>query len=455
MALTDFTIVRRSLRARLFSTVITALTVAVAVALLLVILSLRDAARAAFVRGTGNAHILVSREASALESVLNSMFYRGAPQAYLLQSDLDWMLDEYPSGPRGVLAFAIPTVVGDSFRGLPVVGTTVDFLRTFEPVAAEPFRFDQGDNFGGPFEIVLGAQAARSTGLRVGQRIYLTHGLGRTSARGNDIAPPEDDHDHAHDEDEHHHHDEGGAPHMHREYAFTIVGILAPTATSHDRALFTHIEGSWVLHAHDRRVAELGDDIDLTTASELTPDDRKITGVLLRMSTISAIQQIADDIRRNGPNLRVASPAAEVQGLLRLVSNIDQLFIALAAAILISSGIGIMLALYNSMAQRRRQIAVLRVLGCSKGRIFGLVLTESAIIGLLGAAAGLALGLAGLRVASEILRARLGLVIDPGVPTVWLLSLAAATTALASLAGLLPAIMAYRTSVLRGLRPLG
>ena len=73
MAMNDFTIIRRSLTARLFSTVITVVMVAVAVGLILVLLSMRDSSRQAFARGAGNMHMLVTRDASPLVSVLNAL----------------------------------------------------------------------------------------------------------------------------------------------------------------------------------------------------------------------------------------------------------------------------------------------------------------------------------------------------------------------------------------------
>ncbi|XOV75243.1 MAG: hypothetical protein ACFHWZ_17730 [Phycisphaerales bacterium] len=65
MALTDFAIIRRSMFGRMFSTVTTVLTVAVAVALMLTLLSLRDSGRQAFERGTGNMDFLISRNPGA------------------------------------------------------------------------------------------------------------------------------------------------------------------------------------------------------------------------------------------------------------------------------------------------------------------------------------------------------------------------------------------------------
>ena len=77
--MSDFTIVLRSLKARLFSTIVTIVTVAIAVALLLTLLTLKSAGGSAFIRGSGNAHLLVSADASPVVSVLNAFFYSGAP----------------------------------------------------------------------------------------------------------------------------------------------------------------------------------------------------------------------------------------------------------------------------------------------------------------------------------------------------------------------------------------
>jgi putative ABC transport system permease protein len=122
---------------------------------------------------------------------------------------------------------------------------------------------------------------------------------------------------------------------------------------------------------------------------------------------------------------------------------------------MVSSGIAIMLALYNSMEQRRRQIAVLRVLGCSRRRIFGLVVTESAILGVAGAIVGIVLAWFGAEAVAIVMNRRLGLVIDAGLPMQAMAAVLLATIALAALAGLIPALRAYRTAVVENLRPLG
>lgn len=446
MAVTDLTIIRRSMTARMFSTVTTIITVAVAVALLLVLLTMRDSARRSFERGSGNAHFVLSAEPDPLTAVLNNVFYARPPRVSIpwprygqLAAGLPISQGEGRRDPAVQDGYAIPIQHGDSFRGQPVMATTPEFLTRFAPVAGSPWAFAQGRAFQFDFEVVLGAAAAARTSLKVGDSIALTHGT--ADSRG----------------------------HVHDDFQFKVVGILAPSGSPHDRALFISLQSAWIIHAQDRLESEHAggdhhdhdhDEEHLATAADLTDADRKITGVYIRLATRAGsdaspvMQQVFSRLRAE-QGVTVAQPADEIRKLFGIISNIDQILLAMAGVVMVSSGIAIMLALYNSMEQRRRQIAVLRVLGCSRPRIFGLVITESAILGMLGAAAGVLLALAGGWIVAAVMKERLGLVIQPSLSPTWILSIAAATVVLASLAGVVPAVMAYRTAVAKNLRPLG
>jgi len=430
MAITDATFITRSLTGRAFSTIVTALTVAIAVALMLVLLGMRDAGREAFARGTGNMHLLISREDSALVSILNNVYYAGAPRRAIDHATVERLEGSHP------WAWFIPTQIGDSYRGRPVVATTRSFFTDFEPAPGDPWAFERGGLFESAFEVVVGSAAAGATGLRVGDEISLTHGA---PGPGGELPV---------------------GVHTHEEYQFTVVGVLEPTGSAHDRALFAPLEGSWVLHAHDRRLAELGPDAGRTTVDDLTDADRQVTAIYTRLITRPSrevpanLQQVFSQLRAD-PSLTVAQPNQEIRRLFRIVGNIDQIIIGLAAVVLVSSGIGILLALYNTMEQRRRQIALLRVLGASRGKVFGLVITESTVLGLIGAAAGVLLSLVGARIVAAALYERLGLVIEPGVDPRIVMLVVVGTLALAAAAGLVPAVSAYRTNVVRNLRPLG
>ena len=420
MALTDIDIVMRSLRVRMFSTVTTVGLVGLAVALMLTILSMREAGRKAFERGTGNMHILVSADASPLVSVLNSVFYARAPQRAL-----DWSrFAEIAADPR--IEWAIPVQQGDSFRGFPTMATTPELFTKFKPDAGVEWRLASGAFLRDTFDVVLGASAARETGVLLGDKVVIAHGIG-----------------------------EGG--HGHEQFVFRVAGILAPTGSAHDRAVFITLNATWMVHADEHRHAENADAVE-PTPENLTPAEKLITGAYLAVKGRAGSQApplvpvVYSDLRKD-PALTVALPGQEIGKLFVIVSNIDRVFIALAAAVLLCSGAGVMLALYNSMEQRRRQIAVLRVLGASRARVFGLILSESALLGLAGAAAGVLMCLAGIAVTADVMKRQLGLVIDATIEPRMAVLVIAGTLVLACLAGVVPAWMGYRTSVARSLRP--
>ena len=429
MAMTDLTIIRRSLVARLFSTITTIITVAVAVALMIVLVTMQDAGRKAFKHGSGDMHLLVSADPGPLVAVLNGVFYANPPQRPIPWAKYEEIAGSFP------YEYAVPTQLGDSYRGQPVMATTRAFFEKFKPDVGRPWQLAQGRIFAAPFEIVLGAGAARHTGLTVGQEVHLSHGA--SSSRKTD--------------DGHH-------ANEHTEFEYTVVGIMKPTGGSHDRALFTDLDSAWTIHAHDRRTRN--DPNATTTPADLTEADKLITGILLRLPTRegsaapAALPQVFYKLRSD-PQITVASPSDQIEKLFVIVGSLNQIFIAMAFVVMISSGIGIMLALYNSMEQRRRQIAVLRVLGASRSRIFGLIVTESAFLGVFGAVVGVGLSIMAMRIVAAAMQMRLGLVIEPNLIPAWTLAIGLGTVALAAVAGVLPAVMAYRTSVAKNLRPIG
>ncbi|HAW95179.1 MAG TPA: hypothetical protein DCX60_02780, partial [Phycisphaerales bacterium] len=214
----DLTIILRSLKARLFSTIVTVLTVAIAVGLLMALLMLRTSGERAFSRGTGNAQLLVSRDASPLESVLNGLFYANAPRNSISMEKYQEIVDSFP------WAWAIPTQLGDSYKGVPVVATNSDFFTDFQPAEGVEWSFIEGRRFARPYELVVGTEAARLSGLKMGDKVALTHGFGNSRESG----------------------------HVHDNHLFEVVGMLDRTDSSHDRAIYTDLAGSWVLHAEDR-----------------------------------------------------------------------------------------------------------------------------------------------------------------------------------------------------------
>lgn len=418
MSMRERTIVLRSMRGRLFSTVTTIVTVAIAVGLMTLILSMRTAVNDAFARGTGNAQMLISQESSPLISVLSTMFYTEMPSTPILWSEYQELDGRYP------FAWTVPTQLGDSYRGLPVVATTQNFFTDFAPISDGPWALEQGRVFESAFEVVLGSIAAERTGLGIGDHLFLTHGDGK-----------------------------GAAAHHHDEFQYTVVGVLKETKSAHDRTLITDLQSAWIVHAHDRREAMFGHGIK-TTARDIADEDMKITGIYASLGARNAaLVQVLSALRRDA-GWTIAQPADTVRELFVIVGNIDQILVAMAAAVLLSSGVSILVALYNSMEQRRRQVAVLRVLGASRLRVMNLVLSESALIGLLGGALGVLVGVLASGLVAGVLASRVGLDVRPALTIDGYLWMILVTIALSMLAGVIPSIVAYRVGVVRALRPI-
>ncbi|MEO0482031.1 MAG: FtsX-like permease family protein [Planctomycetota bacterium] len=459
MAMGDGRIVWRSLTSRLFPTLTTILMVAVAVGLLVSLLSLRESGRRALERGVGNAHLLVAAEPGPMNTVLNHLFFANPPRAAMPYAEYERLRDSHP------WAWTIAMAQGDSFRGYPVAAVAAELFDVYQPIYnpqnPRPMAMQEGAWLApggeGDFQVVLGAEAARTTGVRVGQGVYLTHGVGARAATGGDVTDLDAQGNPVGQADANTDLPMGAVGRVHTEYVYEVVGVLEPTGTAFDWALFTNLRSTWIKHAHDKRAARA--DIPLTTYDDLTDADRLVTAFMGRVvtrpgqETSAMLPSVFETIRREG--FTIANPGEQIRRLLGIVGSVDQVLVAMAVVVLVASAAGILLALVSSMEQRRRQVAVLRVLGASRSRIFGLVMTESAAIGLVGALVGVAGAWLGVGLISRVMAERTGLAIDAGVGLTTGALVVLVAVLISQAAGLIPALMAYRTSVVRALRPIG
>jgi putative ABC transport system permease protein len=114
---------------------------------------------------------------------------------------------------------------------------------------------------------------------------------------------------------------------------------------------------------------------------------------------------------------------------------------------------GVLASLYNTMNERRRELAILRSLGARRRTLFAAIVLESSAIGALGALLGFGVYAAVFTVAASIVRAQTGVVLDLLSFHPVLVAGPLGMIALAALAGIVPAWKAYRTDVATGLVP--
>ncbi|HEX5105421.1 MAG TPA: ABC transporter permease, partial [Pirellulaceae bacterium] len=144
----------------------------------------------------------------------------------------------------------------------------------------------------------------------------------------------------------------------------------------------------------------------------------------------------------------------------------------LTAMICIVSGISILVSIYNSMSERRHEIAVIRALGAGRGTVMTIILLEATLLALGGGIVGWLLGHAGVWACSPLIEEQTGVQVgfynwEPAFRFLNWLGVSGAAAEqytlpvesvlipalilLAILVGLWPAISAYRTDVARSL----
>jgi putative ABC transport system permease protein len=436
----------RNMAQRALASSLTGLSMALGVALLVLVLVIHEVVVGQLSNDAqGYNFIIGPAKGSPYEVVLTTVFHLGQPLNPFPYSYYRKFVDgEYAQ----YADVAVPICLGDSYitqdgQVFRVVGTTPDMFDKLAYGADEKgnekkYAFSSGHNFREDefFTAVLGSVAANRTGLKVGSKFQPTHGIG-----GRD----------KHDE-------------------FEVVGILAPTGTANDRAMFINIEGFYLLDGH---ASPSGDaetlataDADAKTHAEAfhadpdhpppLPDSlRKITSILVRCpeDSWSASFDIEREVNRRGDGMIQAVAPISVVGRLQssFLDPMRIILLVLTVLIVVVAGISILVSIYNSMSERSYDIAVMRALGASRTAVMAIILVESILLSLLGGLAGLALGHGVLAAASPVVEFYTGITVQAWRFTWQELLLVPGLVAFAALVGFLPALTAYRTDVARTL----
>lgn len=443
---------------RSLSSVLTTFSLALGVALVVMVLAIYGIITSAFRSNSAVSYNLVVGPAKGdpLQLTLNSVFYLSRPienvpyeyyMEFFPQEVRQQMVQQYGGsealGQRDgkYSAFiaegvAIPLALGDYLGQFRLVGTTPDFFDKLRhgPEADQEFEFREGRNFEtyndqhGYFEAVLGSRVARAMNLKLGDVFYPTHG------------DPEG---------------EGHAD------AFHVVGILAPTGTPNDRAAFVNLEGFYLMDNHAKPVDQYPDDMVDGNAPlgkspngepirPLTIPEREVTAILINSGGLWGARLM--DTINESMQAQAAAPVGEIHRMLETI--VGPLLVALVVITVITcvvAAMGILVGIYNSMNDRRRDIAVMRALGAKRDTVTMVILLESLLIALIGCLVGWVLAHLAILVASGYIEEYTGVRAGFWTFSEFEFYVLPLVVLLAILAGLLPAAVAYRTNVSQNL----
>lgn len=386
---------------------LTALGVAAGVALVVATLALSAAVRESATRTAGGYQLLVAARGSPLQAVLSTLFFMEPPTGNI-PAALYESLKNDPGFTR-----LVPFVFGDSYRGHFIVGTSVEYQALLAETLGRDVRAEPaGRWFEKPFEAVVGASVARISDLRPGSRFVASHGF---------IDLPSDL------KEEH-----GARP-------YTVVAVLERTNTPADRAIFTPLETTWVLHEH-------------TGASPLAEPRTELTALLVQGRGYADLSRLAGALAKN-PQVQAIFPARILTRLTIYLRIGEGVLLAIAWLAIGIAFIAVMISILSATIDRRRQIATLRAIGATRIDVIRLLLGEAAVIAGVGSLVGLALGrVSALLIAGHVETAsgfRLAL-----LPLSFTdLAVAGAAILLGIAAGALPAYLACREDAARNLGP--
>jgi putative ABC transport system permease protein len=456
-------LVRKSLVNRLLATTLTTASVALSVALLLGIESIRSGMRESFSNTISRTDLIVGARGGSLQLLLYSVFGIGSPT-----NNLSWATyQRFADHPA--VAWTIPISLGDSHRGFRVIGTDSSFYNHFHYGGGRRIELARGRLPRTARDVVLGHQVARELGYDVGSDVVITHGLYGTGIMDHDDTP------------------------------FQVVGVLDRTFTPVDRALYVTLQGIDAVHegfmsdpfalpgvppagglpnfaeptvdvaagnrtpahaSHDDEPADetdggRGEEFAGVRGAEVGHADappEQITAFFLGARSRIATLQLQREINTfEAEPVMAILPGVALAEMWRGVGYAEDALLVVTLFVVIVGLIGMVLSIYSSLEARRREMAVLRAVGAGARRIFALLVLESGLLGLAGVLAGTTLVYALLAGLQGFVETSFGLHLPIRAPTrtAWLYL--AAVVGASFLIGIVPAVKAYRNSLADGL----
>ncbi|HCG8689105.1 TPA: ABC transporter permease [Vibrio parahaemolyticus] len=347
----------KSLMNRKATAVLTIMTVAISVILLLGVERIRTQAKDSFANTISGTDLIVGGRSGQVNLLLYSVFRIGNAT-----NNIDWKSYQEFSQHRAV-DWAIPISLGDSHKGFRVMGTNHSYFEHYKYGSKQPLTFSKGKEFNGLFETVLGSDVAKQLGYQIGSEIIIAHGISDVGFSRHDKLP------------------------------FKVVGILAPTGTPVDKTVHVSLEAIEAIHVGWESGARLGPTPDAKVLQERDFQPKQITAMLVglksRIQTFALQRQI-----NNYPKepLSAIMPGVALHELWGMMSVAEQALMAVSGFVVIAGLLGMLSSLLTSLQERRREMAILRAMGARPRHVFSLLISEASLL----TAAGIVTGVLGL-----------------------------------------------------------
>jgi putative ABC transport system permease protein len=407
----------QSLRNRALTASLTVIAIAFSVTLLLGVEKVRTGARQSFADTISGTDLIVGARSGSIQLLLYSVFRIGNAT-----NNITWKSYE-DIAERPEVDWIVPMSLGDSHHGFRVLGTTENYFERYRYRHGQEIAFAAGQPFHDLFDAVIGADVAEALGYKVGDPIVVAHGLGSVSFV------------------------------EHADKPFRVAGILAKTGTPVDRTVHVSLEAIEAIHVDwQSGIPQPGQAVSAEEVRKMDLASKAVTAALVGLKSKLATFQLQRAINNyKAEPLSAIIPGAALQELWGLVGTAETALAVVSAMVVATALLGMVTMILTTLNERRREMAILRSVGARPITILGLLATEAGLLTLAGVLAGVGLLYVVLGLLQPYVDRTYGLqlAIDPPTTREWL-TLASIVVA-GFLAGLLPAMRAYRLSLADGM----
>ena len=442
----------KSLWYRRMATFLTVVAIALSVALFVGVGKTREATRDAFSGAISRVDLIVGPRTGNLSLLLYSVFHVGYPSHNVSMKAVNHVK------ANEQVAWVVPFSLGDGYKGFPVVGTTAEFFTHYKYRDGQNVTFDQGQAFATDNEAVIGAEVARTRGLKLGDQLVLSHG----------------------------HTEDGDGFEKHEDHPFKVVGVTRFTGTPIDRSVYVSLEGLGAIHevASDTKHSTGGDSQKTTghkadhddehhdhadqhehehdhdhahETTSFTTKDGKIlvnyvsgffVGAKSRMSSLELQRTINT---WDGEALLAIMPGVAMAELWKNLAIFEAALSIVSALVVLAGMIGLFVSLLILSSQRHHEMVVLRAIGAGPATIFALLAGEAIGIVLSAIMFGISFMYLGLLAVSPWLEKKFAIDLRLTGVDASDIQFAVVLLMIGAVVGILSSLRAYRTAMHDGL----
>jgi len=360
--------------------------------------------------------MVVGAKGSPLQLILSAVYHIDSPTGNISVEDAEEIKNNRMVGS------SIDLLYGDNYKGYRIVGTEDKFLDLYNA------KIKDGKKWNAPFEVVVGAKIYSKLNINLDDELVSSHGLRET-----------------------------GESHVNQ--SFKVVGLLEPSNSVVDQLIITSPQSIWDLHDEhdhddedheehhdDEDHEEHEHDHDDEDHDEHEHGDKEITAMLIKFKSPMNIIQFPRQINEN-TNLQAAVPSYEISRLFKLFGFGIETLTYLAYLIILVSGFSLFINLFNSMRERKYEMALIRTLGASRSQLSVMVIFESLILTISGFLLGLLVSRLGVMFVSSLMEESLNYSLSSLYilnEEFWLLGL---SILIGLISSLIPAIQVYKMNI--------